>query len=95
MAFSLFARTWGALVWRRYSGYTWVQATVFMIGIVVANVPEGLLPQMTVSLMLTANRMLEQVRRVLPPLPLCVFLVVSIGACCVHLYLCATAGRRA
>jgi hypothetical protein len=28
-----------------------------MIGIVVANVPEGLLPQMTVALTLTAQRM--------------------------------------
>ena len=30
-----------------------------MIGIVVANVPEGLLPQMTVALTLTAQRMLK------------------------------------
>jgi len=40
------------------NGYTWVEAIVFMIGIVVANVPEGLLPQMTVALTLTAQRML-------------------------------------
>lgn len=40
------------------NGYTWVEALVFMIGIVVANVPEGLLPQMTVALTLTAQRML-------------------------------------
>lgn len=43
----------------RYTGYSWVEATVFMIGIIVANVPEGLLPQMTVALTLTAKRMLE------------------------------------
>ena len=30
-----------------------------MIGIVVANVPEGLLPQMTVALTLPAQRMLK------------------------------------
>eukprot|EP00604_Paraphysomonas_vestita_P002864 CAMPEP_0174818108 /NCGR_PEP_ID=MMETSP1107-20130205/720_1 /TAXON_ID=36770 /ORGANISM="Paraphysomonas vestita, Strain GFlagA" /LENGTH=1027 /DNA_ID=CAMNT_0016029509 /DNA_START=37 /DNA_END=3117 /DNA_ORIENTATION=- len=41
------------------NGYTWVEALVFMIGIVVANVPEGLLPQMTVALTLTAQRMLR------------------------------------
>jgi sodium/potassium-transporting ATPase subunit alpha len=41
------------------NGYTWIEALVFMIGIVVANVPEGLLPQMTVALTLTAQRMLE------------------------------------
>ena len=42
-----------------FNGYTWVEALVFMIGIVVANVPEGLLPQMTVALTLTAQRMLK------------------------------------
>jgi len=42
-----------------FNGYTWVEAIVFMIGIVVANVPEGLLPQMTVALTLTAQRMLK------------------------------------
>jgi sodium/potassium-transporting ATPase subunit alpha len=41
------------------NGYTWIEALVFMIGIVVANVPEGLLPQMTVALTLTAQRMLN------------------------------------
>lgn len=41
-----------------FNGYTWVEAVIFMIGIVVANVPEGLLPQMTVALTLTAQRML-------------------------------------
>jgi len=42
------------------SGYKAVDAVVFMIGIIVANVPEGLLPQMTVALTLTANRMREK-----------------------------------
>ncbi len=41
------------------SGYKWIEAVVFMIGIIVANVPEGLLPQMTVALTLTAKRMLK------------------------------------
>eukprot|EP00599_Poterioochromonas_sp_BG-1_P001869 CAMPEP_0173134210 /NCGR_PEP_ID=MMETSP1105-20130129/1161_1 /TAXON_ID=2985 /ORGANISM="Ochromonas sp., Strain BG-1" /LENGTH=1071 /DNA_ID=CAMNT_0014045975 /DNA_START=23 /DNA_END=3235 /DNA_ORIENTATION=+ len=41
-----------------FNGYTWIEAIVFMIGIVVANVPEGLLPQLTVALTLTAQRML-------------------------------------
>lgn len=38
-------------------GYKAVEAVVFMIGIIVANVPEGLLPQMTVALTLTAKKM--------------------------------------
>ena len=42
-----------------FNGYTWIEAIIFMIGIVVANVPEGLLPQMTVALTLTAQRMLS------------------------------------
>ena len=42
-----------------FNGYTWVEAVIFMIGIIVANVPEGLLPQMTVALTLTAQRMLK------------------------------------
>jgi sodium/potassium-transporting ATPase subunit alpha len=42
-----------------FNGYNWLEAIVFMIGIVVANVPEGLLPQMTVALTLTAQRMLK------------------------------------
>lgn len=41
------------------NGYSWLEAIVFMIGIIVANVPEGLLPQMTVALTLTAQRMLK------------------------------------
>lgn len=42
-----------------FNGYNWLEAVVFMIGIIVANVPEGLLPQMTVALTLTAQRMLH------------------------------------
>ena len=38
-------------------GYNAIEAVVFMIGIIVANVPEGLLPQMTVALTLTAKKM--------------------------------------
>ena len=42
-----------------FNGYSWIEAIVFAIGIIVANVPEGLLPQMTVALTLTAQRMLK------------------------------------
>ncbi|MBN3272866.1 AT1A1 ATPase, partial [Polyodon spathula] len=38
-------------------GYTWLEAIVFLIGITVANVPEGLLATVTVCLTLTAKRM--------------------------------------
>ncbi len=38
-------------------GYKAVEAIIFAIGIIVANVPEGLLPQMTVALTLTAKKM--------------------------------------
>lgn len=30
-------------------GYTWLEAVIFLIGIIVANVPEGLLATVTVS----------------------------------------------
>lgn len=43
-----------------FNGYDWLEAIVFMIGIIVANVPEGLLPQMTVALTLTAKKMLDK-----------------------------------
>eukprot|EP00002_Diphylleia_rotans_P007754 TRINITY_DN1741_c0_g1_i4.p1 TRINITY_DN1741_c0_g1~~TRINITY_DN1741_c0_g1_i4.p1 ORF type:complete len:1012 (+),score=263.44 TRINITY_DN1741_c0_g1_i4:79-3114(+) len=39
------------------SGGDWITNIVFMIGIIVANVPEGLLATVTVALTLTANRM--------------------------------------
>ncbi|CAG2171115.1 unnamed protein product, partial [Oppiella nova] len=38
-------------------GYHWLEAVVFLIGIIVANVPEGLLVTVTVCLTLTAKRM--------------------------------------
>merc|ERR1719153_2036624 len=38
-------------------GYHWLDAVVFLIGIIVANVPEGLLATVTVCLTLTAKRM--------------------------------------
>ncbi|XP_042298287.1 sodium/potassium-transporting ATPase subunit alpha-2-like [Sceloporus undulatus] len=38
-------------------GYHWLEAIVFLIGIIVANVPEGLLATVTVCLTLTAKRM--------------------------------------
>ncbi|KRY48183.1 Sodium/potassium-transporting ATPase subunit alpha [Trichinella britovi] len=38
-------------------GYHWLDACVFLIGIIVANVPEGLLATVTVCLTLTAKRM--------------------------------------
>jgi sodium/potassium-transporting ATPase subunit alpha len=41
-------------------GYEVIQSIVFMIGIIVANVPEGLLATVTLSLALTATRMAEK-----------------------------------
>uniref|UniRef100_A0AC35U2K9 Sodium/potassium-transporting ATPase subunit alpha n=1 Tax=Rhabditophanes sp. KR3021 TaxID=114890 RepID=A0AC35U2K9_9BILA len=38
-------------------GYHWCSAIVFLIGIIVANVPEGLIATVTVCLTLTAKRM--------------------------------------
>jgi len=38
-------------------GYFWLDAVIFLIGIIVANVPEGLLATVTVCLTLTAKRM--------------------------------------
>merc|ERR1712172_326869 len=38
-------------------GYQWLDAVIFLIGIIVANVPEGLLATGTVCLTLTAKRM--------------------------------------
>jgi len=38
-------------------GYHWLEAVIFLIGIIVANVPEGLLATVTVCLTLTAKRM--------------------------------------
>ena len=41
-------------------GYTVIINIIFMIGIIVANVPEGLLLTVTVSLALTAKRMADK-----------------------------------
>ncbi|XP_074079185.1 sodium/potassium-transporting ATPase subunit alpha-2-like isoform X2 [Macrotis lagotis] len=41
-------------------GYSWLQAVIFLIGIIVANVPEGLLATVTVCLTLTAKRMAQK-----------------------------------
>merc|ERR1719220_2797190 len=41
-------------------GYNFIQAVVFLIGIIVANVPEGLLATVTVCLTLTAKRMAKK-----------------------------------
>jgi len=41
-------------------GYNWLDAVIFLIGIIVANVPEGLLCTVTVSLALTAERMAKK-----------------------------------
>ncbi|KAG4066844.1 hypothetical protein HA402_012911 [Bradysia odoriphaga] len=38
-------------------GYHWLDSAIFLIGVIVANVPEGLLPTVTVCLTLTAKRM--------------------------------------
>merc|ERR1712235_69718 len=38
-------------------GYNWLDAVIFFIGIIVSNVPEGLLATVTVCLTLTAKRM--------------------------------------
>nr|CAD7570997.1 unnamed protein product [Timema californicum] len=38
-------------------GYHWLDAVVFLIGVIVGNVPEGLLATVTVCLTLTAKRM--------------------------------------
>uniref|UniRef100_A0A915E3W9 Sodium/potassium-transporting ATPase subunit alpha n=1 Tax=Ditylenchus dipsaci TaxID=166011 RepID=A0A915E3W9_9BILA len=41
-------------------GYHWLTAVVFLIGIIVANVPEGLIATVTVCLTLTAKRMAKK-----------------------------------
>merc|ERR1712137_489463 len=41
-------------------GYKWLDAVIFLIGIIVANVPEGLLATVTVCLTLTAKRMAKK-----------------------------------
>uniref|UniRef100_A0A3Q0QYN0 Sodium/potassium-transporting ATPase subunit alpha n=1 Tax=Amphilophus citrinellus TaxID=61819 RepID=A0A3Q0QYN0_AMPCI len=41
-------------------GYSWLASVIFLIGIIVANVPEGLLATVTVCLTLTAKRMAKK-----------------------------------
>ncbi|KAJ0178264.1 hypothetical protein K1T71_006087 [Dendrolimus kikuchii] len=41
-------------------GYPFIQTTIFVIGIVVANIPEGLQPTVTASLTLTAQQMVKK-----------------------------------
>merc|ERR1711962_1720278 len=41
-------------------GYHWLDAVIFLIGIIVANVPEGLLATVTVCLTLTAREWLQR-----------------------------------
>jgi len=45
------------LIINAVKGVRWITNLVFMIGIIVANVPEGLITTVTVCLTLTANRM--------------------------------------
>ena len=40
-----------------FNGFTWIQSVAFAIGIIVANVPEGLLSQLVVTLALTAKNL--------------------------------------
>lgn len=40
-----------------YLQYSWTDSALFLIGIIVANVPEGLLATVTVCLSVTAKRM--------------------------------------
>lgn len=41
-------------------GYSWIDSVVFLIGIIVANVPEGIIAMVTVSLTLIAKRMVSK-----------------------------------
>uniref|UniRef100_T1J6N4 Sodium/potassium-transporting ATPase subunit alpha n=1 Tax=Strigamia maritima TaxID=126957 RepID=T1J6N4_STRMM len=41
-------------------GFNWLTAIIFIIGVIVANVPEGLLPTVFVSLSLAAKRMAKK-----------------------------------
>jgi len=57
IAFALGITFFAAGMW---IGYTFITNLVFMIGIIVANVPEGLLATVTVGLTITATRMAEE-----------------------------------
>ncbi|XP_065649801.1 sodium/potassium-transporting ATPase subunit alpha-like isoform X3 [Hydra vulgaris] len=41
-------------------GYNWLQSVIYVVGIIVSNVPEGLLPTVTVCLTLTAKKMAKK-----------------------------------
>ncbi|TRY70575.1 hypothetical protein TCAL_08725 [Tigriopus californicus] len=41
-------------------GYFWIDSILFLIGIIVANVPEGLLAVVTISLSVTAKRLMRR-----------------------------------
>ncbi len=50
------------LFWRSgisyfFAGYTWLNAIIFVISLIIAQVPEGLLPTVVVCLTLKAKRM--------------------------------------
>ena len=59
---STIAISWGILffILGFIYGYSFITNLVFMIGIIVANVPEGLLMTVTLSLALTAKKMAEK-----------------------------------
>ena len=59
-------------------GVVWNAAVVYTIGIIVANVPEGLLPQLTVALALTAKKLFEK-----DVLVTNLEIIESLGACTV------------
>ncbi|KAI4457776.1 sodium/potassium-transporting atpase subunit alpha [Holotrichia oblita] len=40
-----------------FMGYSWIESALFLIGIIVSNVPEGLLATVTVSLSVTAKKL--------------------------------------
>jgi len=42
--------------------YSWIDFMMFLIDIIVANVPEGIIATVTVSLTLTAKRMVNKNR---------------------------------
>uniref|UniRef100_A0A3B5MZ03 Sodium/potassium-transporting ATPase subunit alpha n=1 Tax=Xiphophorus couchianus TaxID=32473 RepID=A0A3B5MZ03_9TELE len=46
-------------------GYGWLEAVIFLIGIIVANVPEGLLATVTVSLQVSSSSYLPVVKNIL------------------------------
>ena len=41
-------------------GYFWIDAILFLIGVIVANVPEGLMAVITISLSLSASRLAKR-----------------------------------